>query len=133
MQLQRERARHHYKLHQLDQRVDERLYRTGTSLYVSYMDNVIPIRVNPTPPLNVPTGQDIETRSQPNRTGDERPPPQIAQGEGELPMYEEVMQDNSSYHIISHGAAAGAPNFLEDSSSTSDSDSTEGTEYVASG
>ena len=51
MQLQRERARHHYELHRLDQRVGERLYGSGTRSYMSYMDDVVPVRVNPMPPL----------------------------------------------------------------------------------
>ena len=49
MQLQRERARHHYELHRLDQRVGERLYGPRTGPYMSYMDDVVPVRVAPMP------------------------------------------------------------------------------------
>ena len=43
--------------------------------------------------------------------------------EEELPTYEEVMQNESRYRSINQGAVSGVPDFPENSSSTSDSDS----------
>ena len=45
MQFQRERARHHYELH----RLDERLYGPRTGPYMSYIDDAVPVRVAPMP------------------------------------------------------------------------------------
>ena len=123
MQLQRERARHHYKLHILDQRVGERLYGSGTRPYMSYMDDVVPVRVNPTPPPGMLPRWDTGPSSWATAAEEERSTPHPALPEEELPTYDEVMQNETRYCPVYHGAVPGVPNFPEDSSSTSDSDS----------
>ena len=123
MQLQRERARHHYELHRLDQRVGERLYGSRTRPYMSYMDDVVPVRVNPIPPPGMLPRWDTAPRSWATVAEEERSTPHPALPEEELPTYDEVMQNETRYHPVYCGAVPGAPNFPEDSSSTSDSDS----------
>ena len=88
------------------------------------MDDVIPVRVNPTPPLGMSSRQVAESRSQTTRVEEERSSPKVAWSKVELPTYDEVMQDETRYHPVHGGTISGAPNFPEDLSSTSDSDST---------
>ena len=95
------------------------------------MDDVVPVRVNPIPPPGISPRQVTGTGSQAAATGEERSSPHAALHKEELPTYDEVMQDETRYHTILCGAVAGTPNFPEDSSSTSNSDSTlEGVYHV---
>ena len=90
---------------------------------MSYMDDVIPVRVNPTLPLGRSLRQDLRPRAPVTITEEEiSSPPPVPPAE-QLPTYDEVMQNETSYCSVYHGAALGALGFLEDSSSTSDSDS----------
>ena len=98
MQLQRERARHHYELHRLDQRVGERLYGPGTGPYMSYMDDVVPVRVAPMPGM-LPRQVD-RPWSQATSTREERLTSHAILPEEELPTCDEVMQNENRYHPI---------------------------------
>ena len=123
IQLQRERVRHHQELHHLDQQVGERLYGSGTRPYMSYMDDVIPVRVNPTLPLGLSPKWDPRPRALVAITEEEIFSPHPVPPAEELPTYDEVMQNETMYHSVYHEAALGALGFLEDSSPISDSDS----------
>ena len=88
---------------------------------MSYMDDVILVRVNLTPGL-LPRW-DPRSRAPVTVTEEEISSPCPVPPAEELPTYDEVMQNEMRYHSVHHGAASGAPGFPEDSLSTSDSDS----------
>ena len=103
IQLQRERVRHHQELHHLDQQVGGRLYGSGTGSYMSYMDDVIPVRVNLTPGLS--PRQDPRPRAPVAITEEEISSPHLVPPTEELPTYDEVMQNEMRYCSVHHGAA----------------------------
>ena len=87
-----------------------------------YMDDVIPVRVNPTPPLGLSPRQDPRPSALVAITEEEISSLHPIPPAEELPTYDEVMQNKTRYCSVYRGAASGAPGFLEDSSSTSNSD-----------
>ena len=90
---------------------------------MSCMDDVIPARVNPTPPPGLSPRWDPRPRALVAVTEEEVSSPHPVPPAEELPTYDEVMQNETRYCSVCHGAALGAPGFPEDTSSTSDSDS----------
>ena len=90
---------------------------------MSYMDDVVPVRVNPTLPPGLSPRWDQRPRALVTITEDEISSHHPLPPAEELPTCDEVMQNETRYHSVCCGAASGAPGVPEDSLSTSDSDS----------
>ena len=89
---------------------------------MSYMDDVIPVRVNPTLPPGLSPRWDPRPRAPVAITEEEISSPHPVPPAEELPTYDEVMENETRYCYVYCGAASGALGFLEDLSSTSNSD-----------
>ena len=94
----------------------------GPVPYMSYMDDVVPVRVAPVPGMSPQWADRPWSQATSSREG-RLSPHAILPEEEELPTYDEVMQNENRYCPIPHRTAVGAPGFPDDSSSTSDSDS----------